>query len=251
MSGHSHAANIKHKKAAADAKKGKVFSRWAKAIMVAARAGGGDPEANLALKYAVEKARASNMPRDTIERAIKKGTGELEGEALVELSYEGFAAGGVAVFVECLTDNKNRTSPEIRKIFESRGARVGAPGSVSWMFEKRGVIAVPQSAIGEEEIMTLALEAGADDMQVLDGSYEVLTSPDGFEAVQKAVDGRGLKPEVAEVLLLPKNKVEVTDPKVARKVLDLVEALEDHEDVQNVVTNQEISDEVLGAARAE
>jgi len=250
MSGHSHAANIKHKKAAADAKKGKLFSRWAKAIMIAARNGGGNPDANLALRYALDKAKEVGMPRDTADRAIKKGSGELGGETIVEVAYEGFGAGGVALIAECVTDNKNRVSSEIRKIFETKGGRVGAPGSCAWMFEKRGVLSIPQSAAPEEEVMTLALDSGADDMQVLDGAYEILTAPETFEAVRKAVEDRGWKPEVAEVLLLPKNKVEVTDPKVARKVLELVESLEEHDDVQNVVTNQDISDEVAAAARA-
>jgi YebC/PmpR family DNA-binding regulatory protein len=247
MSGHSHAANIKHKKAAADAKKGKTFSRWAKAIMVAARTGGGDPESNLALKYALEKAREANMPRDTIERAIKKGTGELEGEAVVEMTFEAVAPGGVAILVECLTDNKNRTAPELRKICEQRGAK---QSQVAWMFEKKGVIVVPKGAIGEDDLLGVALEAGAEDMQTRDDGYEVLTAPSAFEGVKKAIEAKGVKPDVAEVMTIPKNRVEIADPKVARRVLDLIDALDEHDDVQNIWSNQEIPDPVLAEAKA-
>jgi YebC/PmpR family DNA-binding regulatory protein len=247
MSGHSHAANIKHKKAAADAKKGKVFSRWAKALMVAARTGGGDPESNLALKYALEKAREANMPRDTIERAIKKGTGELEGEQVVEMTFECVGPGGVAILVDCLTDNKQRTTPELRKIAEQRG---GKQSQVAWMFEKKGVIVLPKAAIGEDDLMSLALDSGAEDMQTRDDGYEILTAPNAFFGVQKAVEAKGLKADVAEVMTVPKNRIEITEPKVARKVLDLLDALDEHDDVQNISSNQEIADDVAEAAKA-
>jgi YebC/PmpR family DNA-binding regulatory protein len=251
MSGHSHAANIKHKKAASDAKKGREFSRWAKAIMVAVKRGGADVDSNLALKYAIEKARAANMPKDTIDRAIKKGSGEGEGGEMAEILVEAIGPGGVAFMVELLTDNRNRTGPEIRKLIESRGGKVGGSGSVGWMFEKKGIIDVPQSAIGEDDLMTLVLDAGAEDMQTLDGFYEITTSPSAFWAVRKALEAKGLKPEVSEIMNLGKNKVEVTDAKVARKVLDMIDALEDYEDVQNVSTNSEIPDSVAAAAKAE
>ncbi len=247
MSGHSHAANIKHKKAAADAKKGRLFSKYARMIMAAARTGGADPDANLALKYAIEKAKAANMPRDTIERAIKKGTGEIEGEQLVETTFEAVAPGGVALLVECLTDNKNRTIPELRKIAEQRGAKMS---QVGWMFEKKGVILVSKDAITEDELLALALEAGADDMQEREEGFEVVTAPAAFEAVRRAIEARGVKPEVAEIMTIPKNKVEIADPRVAKRVLELIDALEDHDDVQNVAANHEIPDAVAAEAKA-
>jgi YebC/PmpR family DNA-binding regulatory protein len=247
MSGHSHAANIKHKKAAADAKKGKLFSRYAKMIMAAARTGGGDPESNLPLKYAIEKAKSVNMPRDTIERAIKKGTGEIAGEELFATTFECIGPGGVAIFVECLTDNKNRSIPELRKIAEQHG---GKASQVGWMFEKKGVILIPKEATSEDELLALALEAGADDMQSRDDGFEIVTSPAAFEAVRRAVEAKGLKPDVAEIMTIAKSKVEVVDPKTAKKVLELIEALEDHDDVQNVASNQEIPDAVAAEAKA-
>lgn len=247
MSGHSHAANIKHKKAASDARKGRIFSRWAKAIMVAARQGGGDPETNLALKYAIDKAKAANMPRDTIERAIKKGTGEIEGEQLVEMTFEAVGPGGVAILVECLTDNKNRTTPELRKICEQRG---GKQSQVAWMFEKKGVIVIPKNQIGEDDLLALALDAGAEDMQTRDDGYEILTAPGSFDAVKKAVEAKGLKPDVAEVMTIPKNRIEIADPKVAKKVMELIDALDEHDDVQNISSNQEVADSIMEQAKA-
>ena len=247
MSGHSHAANIKHKKAAADAKKGKEFSRWAKAIMLAARTGGGVVDSNLALGYAIAKAKACNMPRDTIERAVKKGTGELGGGELSEMTYEIVGPGGVAILVECLTDNKNRTAPEMRKLFEQKNAK---SSQVAWMFDKKGVIVLPKSVAQEDDVMTVALDAGAEDMQTQDESYEIVTAPTAFEGVRQAIEKKGWKAEVAEVMTVPKNRIEITDPKVARKVLDLLEAIDDHDDVQNVASNQAISDEVEAQAKA-
>ncbi len=251
MSGHSHAANIKHKKAASDARKGREFSRWAKAIMIAVRNGGKEPDSNLTLKYALEKARAANMPKDTIERAIKKGAGEVEGQVIVEVAFEAILPGGVAVIIECVTDNKQRTGPEIRKILESKGGKLGAAGSNAWLFERKGVLTVPTGAIGEDDLMTLALDAGAEDIQTVDGSYEITTAPSAFLGVRKALEAKGLKPEVAEVMSLPKSKVEITELKVARKILDLVDAIEEHDDVQNVFTNHEISEAIEAAAKAE
>jgi len=247
MSGHSHAANIKHKKAAADAKKGKEFSRWAKQIMLAARTGGGIIETNLALGYAVAKAKACNMPRDTIERCIKKGTGELGGGELAEMTFEVVGPGGVAIMIECLTDNKNRTAPEIRKLLEQKNAK---SSQVAWMFEKKGVIVVPKTAAPEDEIMGTALDAGAEDMQTQDDGYEVVTALSAFEAVKGAIEKKGWKPDLAEVMNVPKNRIEISDPKVAKKVLDLLDAIDDHDDVQNVWSNQDISDEVAEQAKA-
>jgi len=248
MSGHSHAANIKHRKAATDAKKGREFSRWAKAIMIAVKNGGKEVDSNLTLKYALEKARAANMPKDTIDRCIKKGAGELPGQEIVEIGIEGIGPGGVSVLVECVTDNRNRTGPEIRKIFEQKNGRIGNTGSVSWKFERKGIISVAKTAIGEDELMGLALDAGADDMQTLDESYEISCAPQSFFTVKKAVEAK-VKPDMAEVMAIPKTPLVITDAKAARKILDLIEALEEHDDVKDVVTDSQISDEVAAAAK--
>jgi YebC/PmpR family DNA-binding regulatory protein len=249
MSGHSHAANIKHRKAATDAKKGREFSRWAKAIMVAVKNGGKEPESNLTLRYALDKARAANMPKDSIERAIKKGAGELPGSEIVEFALEGIAH-GVSFLIECVTDNRNRTLPEIRKILEQKNGKIGNAGSVAWKFEKKGIISVPKGAIGEDDLMGVALDAGADDMQTLDDAYEVTCAPASFDAVRRAIEAKGVKPEVAEIMTVAKTPIDVVDAKTARRVLDLVEAVEDHDDVQSVAMDGEISEEVAAAARA-
>lgn len=251
MSGHSHAANIKHKKAASDARKGREFSRWARAIMVAVRRGGVDPDSNLALKYALDKARACNMPKDTIERAIKKASGEEGGGDIAETAYEAIGPGGVSLLVEALTDNKNRTTSELRKIIEHHGGKMGGAGSVAWIFEKKGLFSIPKEAIGEDDLMALVLDAGAEDMQVLDAGYEIVTSPAAYWAVRKALEGVGLKLDLAELTTLPKNTVSIETPKVARRVLDLVSALEEHDDVQSVAGNHDIAESVLEAARAD
>ncbi|RME76144.1 MAG: YebC/PmpR family DNA-binding transcriptional regulator [Planctomycetota bacterium] len=245
MSGHTHAQNIRRKKEAIDKKRGKIFSQLAKKLIAAARAGGGDPNANLALKYAIDKAKAANMPNDTIERAIKKGTGELDGAAqLVEQTFEGVGPGGVHIFVECLTDNRNRTAPEIRKIFEIGGGKLGGPGSTAWLFEKKGVIALEAAQIDEDELLELVLEAGADDMTAEDDLYEITCSPQAFEEVRTAVEGRGLTTTVAEVMLVPKSRVRIEDQKTARRVLKLLEALEEHDDVNQVASNEDIVCEI-------
>lgn len=252
MAGHSHWAGIKHKKAAADAKRGKLFSKLAKFIIIAARDGGGDPDANLSLKYAIERARAQNMPKDVIERAVKRGTGELEGQQFVELVYEGFAPGKVAVVADILTDNRNRTASELRKVFEKKGGTLGNPGSVTYMFDTKGVFQIPDSAIDEEELMELALEAGAEDVkQEAEGSFTVLCEPDEFSNVQAALAGKELPLDVAETMRLPNITVEVTDPKVVEKLLAFVNELEDHEDVQRVSANFDIPDEILAGLAAE
>lgn len=244
MAGHSHSANIRHTKNRNDAKKGKVFSRLGKAIIVASRIGGGDADANPRLRLAVEKARAANMPKDTIERAILKGTGQLEGESLEELVFEGYGPGGVAVMLEILTDNKNRTVPELRKLFDVNSGNLASAGSVAWIFQPKGIIAIKQDAIDEDELMELAIDSGADDVQTLDGIYEVTCAPADFAQVLNAVKERGIEPEVAEVAQIPQNTVKLDEP-TARKVLRLMDAFDDHDDVQNVYANYEISEELL------
>lgn len=246
MSGHTHAQNIRRKKAVIDQKRGKVFSRWAKLITVAARQGGGDPDANLSLKYAIDKARAANMPNNTIERAIKKGTGELAGASeLRDQNFEGVGAGGVQIVVECLTDNKNRTAPEIRKIFEKGGGKIGSPGSAAWVFDKKGLVIVPQDQIAEDDLLELCLDAGADDVVSTDEGFELTCAPSAFEAVRVAIMERGLEPSTCEILLLPKSRVAIDCPKVAKRIQKLLDALEDHEDVQAVSSNEDIEDSVV------
>jgi len=237
MAGHSHWAGIKHKKGAADAKRGKLFSKLARNIMNAARDGGGDADVNLKLRYAVDKARAANMPKDNIERAVKKGTGELAGAAAFEeIVYEGYGPGGAAIMVEVLTDNRSRTAPQLRKIFETRGARIGNSGCVAWMFAQKGFFSIATSRIAEDRLMELALECGAEDL-VTTGDYFELTCPvEDFARVKAALDDAGVECEVAEITRVPAKYVDL-DAEAGRKVLALVEALEDHEDVQSVYAN--------------
>jgi YebC/PmpR family DNA-binding regulatory protein len=251
MAGHSHWANIQRSKGAADAKRGRLFSKLARYILIAARNGGGDPDSNLKLRYAIDKARAASMPKDNIERAIKKGTGELEGEALEELTYEGYGPGGVAMLLEITTDNRNRTSGEVRKIFERGGGKMGSPGSVAWMFERKGLITLDSAAIDEDSLMELALEAGAEDVKLAGKSYEIVCPPDtAFQAVQDALAKKGLKPASAEILQLAKTPIDVS-PEEAKKALKLMEMLDDNDDVQNVYSNLNVTDEVAAAAAAE
>jgi len=243
MSGHSHWAGIKHKKGLQDAKRGKEFSKLGKAIMAATRTGGTDPDGNVKLRYAIDKAKAANMPKDTIERAILKGAGQLEGHALEELVYEGYGPSGVAVMVEVLTDNKNRTASELRKLFDVHGGNMGGSGSVAWMFQPRGLITIKKDAIDEDQLMELALEAGADDVQTLIDTYELTCAPSDFAAVKNALSARGLELESADLTKIPQTTVKLEDS-AARKVLRLMEALEDNEDVQNVYANFEISEKL-------
>jgi YebC/PmpR family DNA-binding regulatory protein len=245
MSGHSHWAGIKHKKAANDAKRGKMWSKISRMIIVAAKAGGGDPAANLALRYAVDKAKAANMPKDTIEKAIKKGTGELGPVHYDEVVYEGYAPGGVAVMVEALTDNRHRTGPEIKKMFEQRGGSLGATGCVSWMFHKKGVITVRTSAIDENSLMEMALSAGADDMTSSGDLYEIVCHPGAYEQLKKTLEARKVPIETAEISMVPSTTVPVNDEDTARRILALMEAFEDHDDVQNVYSNFDIPDAIL------
>lgn len=245
MSGHSHWSGIKYKKAANDAKRGKVWSKIARMIIVAAKNGGGDPDANLSLRYAIDKAKAANMPKDTIEKAIKKGTGELGGVHYEEVLYEGYAPGGVALMVEGLTDNRNRTGPEIKKIFERRGGSLGASGCVSWMFSKKGVIAVEVKTIGEDDLMEIALTAGADDLQNTGPLYEITCDPSAYDALKAALEAKEIPLASSELSMVPQNTVPVGDEETARKILNLMEDFEDHDDVQNVYANFDIPDEVL------
>jgi len=248
MSGHNKWSTIKHKKGAADAKRGKIFTRIIKEMTIAARLGGGDPEGNPRLRAAVAEAKANNMPKDNIERAIKRGTGELEGATYEEITYEGYGPGGVAVIVEALTDNTNRTTPEIRHIFEKQGGNLGTPGSVKFQFEKKGYFAVEKGAAEEDKLMELALEAGADDLQADDAdAYEIYTSPDNFEAVRQALEGAKIATVEAKLGMIPSNYVTLDESK-SRQVMKLLEALDDHDDVQNVWSNFDIPAEMMETA---
>ena len=247
MSGHSKWSTIKRKKGAADAKRGRIFTRLIKEITVAARMGGGDPEGNPRLRSAIATAKTENMPKDNIERAIKKGTGELEGAVYEEISYEGYGPGGVAVLVDCMTDNKNRTVADIRQAFSKSGGNLGETGCVSWMFDKKGSIMVDKDNTDEEELIDKALEAGAEDVVEEDNVYQVITAPEDFETVREALEADGMKFIEASITMIPQNVVEVTDEKPAKQILKLLESLEDHDDVQSVSSNFDISDELMEA----
>ncbi len=251
MSGHSKWATIKHKKGAADAKRGKVFSKIAKEITVAAQQGGGDPSANITLRSLIQKGKGVNMPNDNIERAIKKGTGELGATSFEEVVYEGYAAGGVAMIVKVLTDNRNRAAAEIRHIFNKHGSSFAQQGAVSRNFDRRGQIIVDESAASEEKLMEVALEAGAEDLVHDDGAFEILTDPSVFGDVCDALESAGIETVSKEVTLLPNLTVPVDDPTVARTVLKFVAALEDNDDVQDVYTNMDMTDAVMEAVSDE
>jgi len=244
MAGHSHWANIARKKSLIDAKRGKLWSKLAKAIIVAAKHGGPDPDANLRLRYAIDAAKAVSMPKDNIQRAIKTGTGELKGGNLEESIYEGYGAGGVAVMCEILTDNKNRTAPEIRKIFELCGGKLGGTGCVAYLFERKGLVRLPQ-ACDEDVLMGAALDAGADDVRLSGDRWEVTCDPAAMAAVVDALGKAGLAVESNEIVRIPTNTVDVDDVETARKVLTLMERLDDHDDVQSVSANFSIPDEAL------
>lgn len=245
MAGHSHWAGIKHKKAANDAKRGKIWSKIARMIIVAAKAGGGDPGQNLTLRYAIDKAKDANMPKDTIEKAIKKGTGELGAIDYVDVLYEGYAPGGVAIMVEGLTDNRNRTAPEIKKIFEKRGGSMGASGCVSYMFKKKGLVTVKADAVDEETLMDIALTAGAEDFQNTGESYEITCDPDSYDDLKAALEEKGIPLETSEISMVPGNTIPVSDVETAKKLLNLMEDFEDHDDVQEVYANFDIPDDIL------
>ena len=244
MSGHSHWAGIKHKKGVTDARRGKLFSKIAKQIVVAARTGGGDPNANLPLKYAADKARQANMTKESIERAIKKGTGEIGGVELTTLRYEGFGPGGVALMVEILTDNRNRTAGEIRKIFDSHGARLGAPNEVAWMYSTKGLFSVETDKVDEDTLMEIALDAGAEEMEQVGDVYELTCGPAEFEGLKQALARADIPTQVGEITMIPQSVVQL-DEKTGRKVLALMEALEDHEDVQNLHANFQLPEAML------
>lgn len=244
MAGHSHWAGIKHKKALVDAKRGKVWSKMAKAIIVAAKIGGGDPSQNLRLRYAIDDAKAVSVPKDNITRAIKKGTGELDGGNLEEVVYEGYGPNGVAVLCEVLTDNRNRTAPEIRKIFEIAGGKLGSTGCVAWMFDSKGLFLIASDKSDEDTLMELALEAGADDVSTVGDKFEITCDPNAFQAVSKALEDAEIPTEVKEIARIPQNTVDL-DAAAAGKVLKIMERLDDHDDVQNVSANFNIPDDVM------
>jgi YebC/PmpR family DNA-binding regulatory protein len=245
MSGHSKWANIKHRKGAADAKKGKVFFKLIKEITVAARLGGADLSSNPRLRSGVAAAKAENMPKDNIDRAIKKGSGELDGVAYEEITYEGYGPGGVAILVECMTDNKVRTVAEVRYLLNKAGGNLGETNCVSWMFNKKGSLMVEKGLVDEEKLVDTALEAGAEDVVEEDAVFQVITDPEQFEAVKEALEAANIPFSDAAVTMIPENVVEVTEEKVAGQVLRLLEKLEDNDDVQNVYANFDIPDDIV------
>ncbi len=244
MSGHSKWHSIKHKKGALDAKRGKLFTKLIKELTIAARSGGGDPNQNPRLRKAVNDAKAANMPNDTIDRAIKRGTGELEGASYEEITYEGYGPGGVAVMVNATTDNRNRTVSELRHLFSKNNGNLGESGSVAWMFNKKGQIIVDAASKSEDEMMEIALDAGAEDMQNDGESYQIFTAPEDFHSVLDAIKSKGLEPISSEIAMIPQNTIKL-DGAQSTQMLKLYDALDDHEDVQSVYANFEIDDAVL------
>ncbi len=244
MSGHSKWSTIKHKKGAADKKRAKIFTKLIKEITVAARMGGGDPAANPRLRHALSEANSQNMPKDTAERAVKKGTGDLEGVNYEEIIYEGYGPGGVAVLVECLTDNRNRTIAEVRSIFGKAGGNVGTDGCVAWMFDKKGLISVSKEHADEETLMDLALDAGAEDIIEETDSFDIITEPGDYDAVKDAVDAAQIKYELSEITMIPQNMTKL-DGKEAEQMINFMEALDDSDDVQKFYSNADIPDEVF------
>jgi YebC/PmpR family DNA-binding regulatory protein len=241
MSGHSKWHTIKHKKGALDAKRGKIFTKLIKEITVAARTGGGDPDANARLRKAILDAKAQNMPNDTIERAVKRGTGDLEGVNYEEITYEGYGPNGVAIMVETMTDNRNRTVAELRHLFTKNGGNLGESGSVAWMFDKKGLIVVDRETKSEDELFEIAIEAGADDLQEEGDVFEIYTAPENYEAVDEAIKKAGVEPQASEISMIPQNyiKLEGAD---AKQMLKLYEAIDDHDDVQKVYSNFDIDE---------
>lgn len=244
MAGHSHWANISRKKSLIDNKRGKLWSKLAKGIIIAAKMGGGDPAANLKLRYAIDAAKAVSMPKDNIERAIKAGTGESKAGQLEEMLYEGYGPGGVAVLCEILTDNRNRTAAEVRKIFELADGKLGESGCVSWMFDRKGLFVIAADKTNEESLMELALEAGADDVTHVGDAFEVTCDPSSYQAVLEVLENANLKPESNDITRIPKNTVDL-DADTGRKILKLMEALDDHDDVQRVAANFNIPDTAM------
>ena len=251
MSGHSKWSSIKHKKGAADAKRGQLFSKLSKAIIVAAKNGGGDPANNLALQNAIEKAKSYSMPRDNIDRAIAKGSGaDADADAFESITYEGYGPEGVAVIVEALTDNKNRTAADVRHLFAKHGGNLGTDGSVSWQFERRGVVVVPADGVDEDELFMAAADGGADDIEQDGAVFQITSAPEQFGPVRGAVEAAGFTVESAELMLVPKTTVAVDDESKARQVMRLVDALEENDDVQDVYANFDIPEQVLEAVLA-
>ena len=245
MSGHSKWSTIKRKKGAADAKRGALFGKLSRAITVAAREGGGDPDMNPALHLAVQRAKEANMPNDNIQRAIDKGTGAGADAATIErITYEGYAPGGVAVLVEVLTDNRNRAASDVRYVFSKNGGKLGTSGSVSYLFERKGVILVPRNEVDEDELIELGLEAGAEDVEPMESDYRVVTAPEDFATVRESLKGAGIAFENAEITMQPQNSVDL-DATTAKQTLRLIDALEENDDVQEVYANFDISDEVM------
>jgi YebC/PmpR family DNA-binding regulatory protein len=249
MAGHSKWASIKHKKAATDAKRGKLFTKLARAITVAAREGGGDPAGNHTLAAAIEKAKSYSMPKDNIQRAIDRGTGEGDAGEIQRVVYEGYGPGGAAVLVDALTDNRNRTGAEVRNIFDKQGGSLGEPGSVAWQFEKKGVVLVDSDRYGEDDLMA-AIDAGADDVAADDDTLKVTSDPASLAAVREALEGSGVEVESAELAMEPKAVVEVTEPAEARRLVRLIDALDEHDDVDEVHANFDIPAELLEEAEA-
>jgi YebC/PmpR family DNA-binding regulatory protein len=247
MSGHSKWHSIKHKKGATDAKRGKLFTKFIKEITVAARTGGGDPDANARLRKAILDAKAGNMPNDTIDRAVRRGTGAEEGVSYEEITYEGYGPGGVALLIEAVTDNRNRTVAEIRHMFSKNGGNLGEAGSVGWLFEKKGYIVVDKAAKPEEELFEIAIEAGADDLRDDEDNFEIITSPENFEGVQSAIKSAGIEPQMAEVSMVPQTYVKLEGSN-AQQMLRLMETIEDHDDVQKVYANFDIDEADMAAA---
>lgn len=250
MAGHSHWANIAAKKGVVDKKRGKLFGKLSRAIIVAAQHGGGDPVMNLALRYAIDKARKASMPKENIDRAVKKGCGELSGENFEELVYEGYGSAGVAVLCDILTENRNRTAGEVRKIFEVHGGNLGSTGCVAWMFERKGLFLIPADAIEEDELFEVALEVGADDVSANGDVFEVTCSIDAFQQVSEEFEKRNIPTNLAELSRIPDTSVDL-GVEDGKKVLKLMEALEDHDDVQSVTANFNIPDEIMAEVIAE
>lgn len=247
MAGHSKWANIKHKKAKMDSQKGKIFTKLAKEISVAAKEGGGDPEANYRLNAAIQKAKANNLPADNIERAIKKGIGELAGVNFEQIVYEGYGPEGTAVLCQILTDNRNRTAGEIRHIFSKKGGNLGETGCVAWMFEQKGVLGVDleEVKLEEDDVLLMAIEAGAEDVNTEDNIIEIYTAPDAFREVKNKLEQEGLSFSVAEVTMIPKTTVTIEDPEKALTILNLMDELDEHDDVQEAYSNYNIPDEIM------
>ena len=246
MSGHSKWAQIKHKKAATDAKRGRLFTRLIKEITIAARQGGGDPNGNPRLRLAIATAKANNMPQENITRAIQRGTGELPGVSYEEVIYEGYAPGGVALLIETVTDNRNRTVSELRHLLARNNGNLGESGSVAWMFHKKGSIIISRANYNEDDILSIVLDAGAEDMRSDEETFEIITSPENFEAVKKALEENGVKVESAELQMIPQSTVRV-EGKEAEQVLRLIEALEEHDDVQHVYANFDIDEKIMAS----